>query len=126
MTDVPDSEKLARFVFESKKFTRNPPRIKHKAFHPDPIDMGTSVSRIDGLDETTIWEIGDQAGERRQKRALARGEFLASSVKRIDLNVIVDEPPPRHALIIGWSTDKSEQMSKAQELAAQATPVIRP
>jgi hypothetical protein len=34
--------------------------------------------------------------------------------------VIPQEPPPRHANIIGWPEEKSEQKQIAMELAAEA------
>jgi hypothetical protein len=59
-------------------------------------------------------------GLKRDKPILGRADIGASFVITRGLNVVPSEPPIRHANIIGWPEQKSEQRLVALELAAEA------
>jgi len=85
-----------------------------------------SVFRIDGLEEDAIWEIGSEVGLKREQTLYARGETKAHDARKIDLDIQPDEPPPRHANLIGWpENDKPRQKLIALELSAVATLVVK-
>ena len=116
-------EPLARFIFESNKFSRSKNCVKPGAFLPEFYDGGheASVSRVIDLDILSITELGKAIGVEKEKDLLAWGEILVKSVVDVGLGLRVDAEPPRHAAIIGWPATKPEQMSYAQRLAAAAT-----
>jgi len=53
-----------------------------------------------------------------------RGDIFCRHVKVTGLEVRAQEPPPRHADLIGWSTEKDAQKSLAQQLSAVAKLVM--
>ena len=59
------------------------------------------------------------------RKILARAEVSVAHVCGVGLRVEAAEPPPRHANITGWASEKDRWMSKAQELAALATLRLR-
>ncbi len=122
---VADRELLARFIFFESYFDTKKQRIKHNAFMPDQ-DLETSVSRIDALDEQQVWMIGVDVASESGRRLCARGDLSTEIVRKHRLNVVSQEPPPRHANIVGWPTEKSEQKLLAKELAASASLVVKP
>lgn len=97
--------------------------MKHGAFLPSPNPetsvLEVSVFRVFGLSDEEIWSIGD-AGLRPPGRSTlyARGDLTVTSVERNRLQVAPDDVPPRHANIVGWPDEKSEQKLRAIELAA--------
>ena len=97
-------------------------RVKPRVFHPAPKDHKTSVFRIPGLSEKEIWQFGDvYVAAVVGRKILARAEVSVGQVNSIALRVEPDEPPPRHANVTGWASEKDRWMSQAQELAALAT-----
>ena len=74
------------------------------------------------LSEKEIWQFGDvYVAAVVGRKILARAEVSVGQVDSIALRVEPDEPPPRHANITGWASEKDQWMSQAQELAALAT-----
>jgi hypothetical protein len=85
-----------------------------------------SVFRIDGLDQTAIWEIGSEVAKKRSRTLYARGDTKAADARKVGLDVRPDEPPARHANMIGWpDNDKPRQKLIALQLAAVATLVLK-
>ena len=82
----------------------------------------TSVYRINDLTIQQIYEIGQlHVAEPLCKRLLGRADIAASSILKQDLKVEPEpRPHPRHANIVEWPADKSEQKMIALELAAEA------
>jgi len=81
-----------------------------------------SVFRIQDLPEEQIWEIGRRYVSGPQSKTLhSRGDVFASVVIEQNLTIIPDNDPPRHANVIGWPEDKSEQKLIALESANQTT-----
>jgi len=119
MVEVDSSEILARFIFSIRMY-RADNSIRHTAFIPNPKNSETSVFRISDISDDEIWEIGDSVGVIREKPILGRADITAAVVMSKDLKIIPEEPPERHANIIGWSNDLSKQKMIALELASEA------
>ena len=125
---VGDDEDLARFLTSSSQF--NALMAKPGAFLPGK-DGETSVFRH-GIDPRgTLFTIGDEnaAGERRIHAAAV---VKAADVRSTQLDVIADEPPPRHAAIRGWpwleddlDLQKAQQKERAALIASKAVLVRR-
>lgn len=85
-----------------------------------------SVFRVDQLTESAIWEIGSDIARNRERTLYARGDTKANEVRKAGLDILPDEPPPRHANLVGWpKNDKSRQKLIALEVAAVATLVLK-
>lgn len=119
MVELDFSEILARFIF-SKRMYRADKSIRHNLFIPNPKDNTTSVFRISYISDDEIWNIGDSVGVMREKPTLGRADIASDVVIAKDLKIVPEEPPERHANIIGWPNDISEQKMIALELASEA------
>jgi hypothetical protein len=120
---VGTNETLSRFIFSTRHFSRQPPRVKAEAFMPNQGEV--SVFRVDGLTGPQIWEIGTDIAEKRHRNLYARGDTRAREVRQTGLDVSPMEPPARHANIVGWpEDDKPRQKLIALQLAAAATLVL--
>ena len=120
-------EVVARYLLSSSHYSVNNARVKPRAFEPSPRDQCTSVFRIDELSENEIWEMGTRfVAEPSERRIHARADITVSNIINLNLSIRPDEPPIRHALITGWSSEKHIRMAKAQELAAQASLNMKP
>jgi len=118
---ITPSEVLSRFIMQTNWYRLSDNRVRYAAFMPNPKNGETSVYRISGISDREVWEIGDrEVGLRRDKPILGRADIGASFVISKGLNVVPSEPPIRHANIIGWPEQKSEQRLVAIELAAEA------
>jgi len=114
------ADPLARYILSRNHFSRQNSRVKSAAFMPQNLRL--SVFQIKGLDENSIWEIGEVYVAKPSKRTLhGRGDIIVSAVHQIGLGLSPDNEPPRHADIVGWPEGKSEQKLLAEELAADAT-----
>jgi hypothetical protein len=120
---IDDNENLARFIFSRKHFSRQQQRVKAEAYMPSRGEV--SVFRIDGLERTAIWKIGSDVASKREQTLYAHGDTKGSEVRRVGLDIRPDEPPPRHANIVGWpENDKPRQKVIALQLAAVAALVL--
>jgi len=84
-----------------------------------PPRFETSVQRTEGLAEAAIWNAG-----RATRNVALRGrvDLSRAIVEGASLQVSPDEPPPGHAVILGWpETEKQDRMSCALQLAAAGT-----
>src|SRR5438552_15237575 len=95
---VGDDEELARFLTQSNQF--NAMIAKPAAFLPSLKDRETSVSRHGREPLERLWEVGLAAAGTRTLYGAAI--FKARAVRAAHLEVLPDEPPPRHAAIRGW------------------------
>ena len=110
---VQDNEDLARFLTSSSQF--NAQMAKPAAFLPSTSDRETSVFRHGSEPRAALWTIGDEhvAGNRTLRGAAI---VRARDVRAALLDVIADEPPPRHAAIRGWPwLDDNVELQKAQQ-----------
>jgi hypothetical protein len=110
---VADGEDLARFLTSSSQF--NAQMAKPAAFLPSASDRETSVFRHGSEPRDALWMIGDThvAGSRTVHGAAI---VKAGAVRSSSLEVVADEPPPRHAVINGWPwLDEDPELQKAQQ-----------
>jgi hypothetical protein len=115
-------EELTRYIFSPSQFAnRNKNRVKAGAFLPARNPVETSVSRMTGLDRQAIQAQGQSIGRERERTLHAWADVRAAVVFALRLDVRPDNRPPRHAAIIGWPSEKDEQIALAQELAASAS-----
>lgn len=124
---IDGDENLARFLTQSNRFTSV--MAKPAAFLPRPKDRETSVSRHGSQPLESLWSIGlNAAGERTLYGAAI---FKAHVVRRVQLQVIAAEPPPRHAALRGWPwlddpvLQKARQLELASVLAREAELLLR-
>ncbi|MGA2261327.1 MAG: hypothetical protein ABSH28_07820 [Acidobacteriota bacterium] len=113
---VADEEDLARFIIQSSHLSAF--MAKPAAFLPSPRDRETSVSRHGSEPSEGLWAIGlAAAGERCLYGAAI---VKARVIRSVQLEVLADEPPPRHAVIRAWPWDEPdpEQQKAKQKLIA--------
>ncbi len=114
---VDDKEDLARFLTQSSQF--NAIMAKPAAFLPSPKNHETSVSRHGREPLDRLWGIGLAAAGTRTLYGAAI--FKARAVRAVQLEVVADEPPPRHAAIRRWpviEADSELQKARQKELAS--------
>lgn len=126
---VGDEEDVARFLTQSNQF--NATMAKPAAFLPSLKSQQTSASRHGPEPLDRLWAIGLAAAGARKLYGAAI--FKAQAVRAAQLDVLADEPPPRHAAIRGWpriEADPELQKAKQKELAvliasAAGEPLLR-
>lgn len=125
---VGDDEDLARFLTQSRHFSSN--GVKPVAFVPNPKDKAKSVYRHGAEPEDRLWDIGLKRLE--GAKLYGAAVVKAGKVRAAELEVEADEPPPRHANLVGWpwyegdpQREKSEQRQLAILVAQQATLLLR-
>jgi hypothetical protein len=108
--------------------------MRPAAFMPPP-DMRLSVFVVDGMTDSEIHAHGlihavrpgpPPTPPRAFGKIAAEAILNQVSVPSVKLSVYRDDDPPLHAVVIGWPSEKSEQMLIAQELAAVAAPPCFP
>lgn len=116
------TDPLSRFLKSKRQYSKEKNRVKEGAFLP-PQDRKLSVFQTKEMSEAAIWELGEEAFSASKKPVTLRGraDLSVSAVLKTNLKVEPDNDPPRHANIIGWPEEKSDQKSIAQELASEAT-----
>lgn len=114
------NEALARFLLQRNRFNLNNYTVKSTAFMPYPYQK-LSVFRIKELSEAKIWEIGERfVSQPLSKNLYGRADIVVAVIQNVGLQIDPDNIPPRHANIIGWPKEKSEQKLLAIELAGKA------
>src|SRR4051812_17347031 len=116
------SEITARFLRHSNHLNRKGDGINGRAYEPSRVSLRASVFRTPGLVEEQIWYLAaSHVLSSKTPKIYGRADLSVSHVRRAGLQCISSEPPVRHANIEGWPSEKDAYMSKAQELAAEAT-----
>ena len=118
------ADPISRFLVDKRHFSSENRRVKPNAFLPDAI-LQTSVFLIRDLSEKDIWSLGDKALAEGSRVPRGRAHFIVSDVAATNLRLLVDSPPPRHAILVGWPNDKSARMALAQELANRSQLILR-
>ena len=113
---------LARFATESGRLTDSV--VKPKLFEPNRV-LELSVFRVHGLEFVQICGIGVSVVKEHPnaRRLHGWGEIGESEVQGVNLRVVYDDVPPRHANIVGWPTEASQRKSIQQVLASKARPI---
>lgn len=117
---VAPDETVTAYIFSRSHFSKE--RVKYGAFMPSKKTVNKSVFRISDLSEKSIWEIGHKYVANERGDALrARGDLGVEVVRGEKLDVEPDTTPhQRHAIIIGWDSDRSKWKLIAMELAKSA------
>ena len=105
--------------------------MKPAVFLPAP-NGETSVLRIDGVPDNLIWQTAETMANERNQTLYARADFPAETVNataeatKVKVSVVIAEPPPRHANIIGWPMDdKDKRLLVAMQLANAASLALK-
>jgi len=116
---------LARYLLYSKYFSSATRRVKPGAFLP-PKDLKLSVFNVKGLDDDGAWGLArDHVVPQQPGRTLhGRAELAAAIVLENGLEAVPDQPPPRHANVVGWPEEKDAQKDIALQLAEKASLII--
>ena len=114
---VQDDEDLARFLTSSSQF--NAKMVKPSAYLPCPKDSATSVFRHGSEPRDDLWQISDE-NLTTVRRIYGAAFIKAMQVRAASLDVAGEEPPPRHANIIGWPSADDPELQKAQQLEQAA------
>ena len=94
---------------------------------PHPVRLDLSVFWIQGLESEEIWRIGEKhVAAPRGTKLYGTGNIAVADIQKHQLRVVSNEPPPRHADILGWPKEKDAQKLIALELSAEATLVLNP
>ncbi|MEI6730507.1 MAG: hypothetical protein WCL30_04540 [Pseudomonadota bacterium] len=93
-------------------------------------DGTLSVYRTNEISVQRIWDICDKYVDGKRldgKKAIGRVEILAEVFLTSGLNFDPNgKPHTRHINVIGWHSDKPQDLTRRQELAKLATGFIRP
>jgi hypothetical protein len=122
--NIDGGEDLARFIYSSSLFSSN--GLKPAAFLPSKNDKETSVFRHGKDPSQSLWRL-----HTRTSRLYGAAIVRASIIRECGLDVICDEPPPRHAEIRGWPQvesdpvlEKAKQRECALTIASKAAFVM--
>ena len=116
---------LSRYLLSKSQFSPENKRVKYSAFMPAP-NRETSVFIITDLQEREIWDLGENhVASPLSKKLYGRADIYANHVKENDLDVRVDDNPHRHANIINWPNETSEQKIIAMQLASKAELILK-
>lgn len=127
---VADDEDLARYLTQSNQFSSQHQIPKPAAFLPNPKDRETSVFRHGENPAAGLWALGQQAVGGRKLYGAAI--FVAHSARSVQLEVVSDEPPPRHAAVRRWpwlehdpGLQKARQIEMAGVIASSARLILK-
>jgi len=89
-----------------------------------------SIARISQLSNQAVWELGEKLAAVSGRTIYGRADFRRPDCRAARdngsrLDVEPDEPPERHALIVGWPADTSARKVLAMSLAADSRQVVR-
>ena len=116
------------FTKEFKQLSAGQACVRPAAFMVRDLSDEYSVYRIAHLWHAAICCLGDwRVSPGRRKDFYGYARLTINAVLRIGPSVIPNEPPRRHAGIVGWPTTKAERMSIAKCLAAASdyVPVVQ-
>jgi hypothetical protein len=109
---------LNRFLTHKNQFSSE--RVKQSAFMPRNMEL--SVFHTNGLKDDQIWILGERYVS---PNIYGRAEITHAAVSDLGLKVELDNKPQRHANIIGWPAQKSEQKLYALKLAEESSLSLR-
>lgn len=93
--------------------------VKPRAFMP-PEDGKLSIFDTENLQDESVWSMGRDIAIDRTLHA--RADITTGVAVAQGLNLVIDEPPPRHRNLDGWppASQKEDRKLIAMELAAAA------
>jgi hypothetical protein len=94
----------------------------------DRVDV--SVTRTEGCNEEQAWADGQEVGRAQGRAVLARGDLTPAGLRTISvdgfaLDVEPDEPPRRHANIVGFPSIEHKQVQKLLAARVADTATLR-
>ena len=122
--NVSPGEKLTRFIRYNSHFSALTNRVKPDAFLPHRKHIDVSVFLISVLNDSAepskneVWQIGWKYVQTEERPIKARADLSAAVVYENKLQVIPDEPPPRHANITPFPVEESPTDRKARRAIA--------
>jgi hypothetical protein len=131
---VESEERISRYLLRPRLFDEKAGVVYAQAFIPPKVSpefpvRQTSVYRTQGLDEDTIWRLGDQyvtALTPKRWPVLGRADLFAKDVFDAGLTIVSHpDPHPLHADIEGWPSQDEEIEMKIAYLAHKALLVVR-
>ncbi len=122
-----NKEIVTCFVFGKRKLIKSEEQVivKAKAFEPHRTRNDLSVFRISDLksatDERSIWFIAKLVERNRQRggdpsNLYGRADLSVFQIRDLNLDVIPDEPPPRHANIENFPSFSTETESECFQI----------
>jgi hypothetical protein len=115
---VAGNERLTRFAFDDQEIKGG--RAHWRLFFsakgaPISVIRTTSFSQ-----DTAVWRFGNcWVASIREQKIVGRADFMAFKLERVQLMAVPFEPPPKHADLEGWPTDKEARRSVAQQFALE-------
>jgi hypothetical protein len=108
---VAGEEDLARILRSSSHFSSG--RVKAAAYMPAR-DGATSVIRHGAEPAEVLWQL---AAETLGAEVNVHGAAICKArvFREERLEVLADEPPPRHANVVGWPADADAELQKAKQ-----------
>jgi hypothetical protein len=91
-------------------------RVTPEAFFPldNHGQLETSIVDTEALSEIEVW----QKGEQLFKSFFGRADVERETIESLSLRIHIDNDPiEKHGNILGWSSEKSEQLLCAEKLA---------
>jgi len=108
----------------SSDYTASTERPRYSAYMP-PANGRKSVYRTDMLSEAAIRAIADEFVVPHRGQAKGHAHQSAAIVMAQGLAFDPDGVPhPRHANIVGWTSERAKNRLKAENIAASATAVL--
>lgn len=123
---ISPQEAVTRFIFSESHYAKTTGRVKYPVFLPKKGE--TSVFRICKLNDTQIWDIGDNYVAPSSSRTLyARGDIVASDVFDENLTIKPDTRKHKlHANIVGWPLEQAKIKLLTTNLADKAQLCLKP
>ena len=116
---INERETVARFLRKGD-FSATKMRARRQAFEPVWYDQDsrfeTSVYRVSTRSADEMTQIAIDHVEPSRGRQAARAMLSIADARSVLLDVDSAAPPPRHAVIVGWSKNDEDHMSAALEL----------
>ena len=119
---IGDDEDLARFLTSSSQF--NTLGARPSAFLPNPADKAKSVFRHGSQPRESLWRIADEhlvGGQTLHGAAIVKAKHVRSA----QLDVVAQEPPPRHANIVGWPWSQTDPAMRKAEHMERALVIVQ-
>lgn len=111
-----DDERLTRYILR-KEFIRRDGTLKPDPFIPFR-HTELSVTRLSGLTDARIWEIGESVAKRQTKTLHGRGDAhtVVYTKEKLYVYPAPVEENPNHANVTGWPAEKDMQKAIALEI----------
>lgn len=120
MPPIDGGEWLSRFILYKSHIRQD------RTLRPDPFishpHADLSVTRHSGIDEKTLWLLGESVARQTGKPLHGRAETQGKSYQGKKLSVVLAPVVgnPNHANVVGWPADKAAQKMLALKIATES------